>query len=147
MKIDLATIESKPQRGQMKVYLPLFDKEEPVHSELDLLTLSLKVNPGDDDSPTYKAKFPILKGGEKVRQMVEWQKSLLTIFQGLGLGQDDHQGRRRMIERLLTGTPKNYFVTELNLLATEARRAAAAAAPAGAPRNAIVVQTTTLHSF
>ena len=42
-------------------------------SEREYISLTLAVNPADQDSPKYKAKFLVLRGDEDVRTMLKWR--------------------------------------------------------------------------
>jgi len=99
----------------------------------------LSVNPADQDSPKYKAKFLVLQGDEDVRTLLLWKEDIGKIITGLAIGQGDD--RKSMIDGLLKGTPRTLFDVAVTTHATAHRVRRTADANAGAARDAIEAET------
>ena len=62
---------------------------------------TVKVNPTDDNSATFKVKVFIINGTESLRTTIAWVKSMIKSVKGLGI--EDHS-HRRMLRGLIVGS-------------------------------------------
>jgi hypothetical protein len=65
-----------------EIYLPLV-QEEPKFTKANSIALKLRVDPGDDHSPTYEKTVPILTGQEGVSSAVNFSRVLETVYAGM----------------------------------------------------------------
>ena len=111
----------------MSLALPLFPIDTSDQTEREMISLTLAVNPADQNSPKYKAKFLVLKGDEDVRTMLLWREDVAKIITGMAIGPG--QNRKHMIDGLLKGTPKTLFDSAVDIHANQRRTTRAAGAP------------------
>ena len=130
MKIDFATLNNDAKsKSKIEALLPLVPIESKALLERETIILTLSVNPADQDSPKYKAKFLVLQGDEDVRTLLLWKEDIGKISTGLAIGQGDD--RKRMIDGLLKGTPRTLFDAAVTTHATALRSTRAGQAAAG----------------
>lgn len=94
---------------------------------------TLRTDPADANSPTYKMTARILFGNESVRVMIRWRQDLYRVLEGLNV--TTVRGKVRMAEQMLRDTPYALFTVRVQRSANAAldravRNAADAAAKA-----------------
>ena len=64
--------------------LPLVhDKSLDALNKHNSMTVELRSQPSENDSPKYKVTIIILKGGETLRQTIRWQAEVVRVLTGL----------------------------------------------------------------
>jgi hypothetical protein len=97
-------------------YLPLVpDKDNEALTKDNSIGFSLKTNPTDANSTTYKVNVRILLGGESVRTMIRWMQDLNRVCQGLNA--TTIQEKCRIAETLLRDTPLTLFKASIGVQA------------------------------
>ncbi len=76
--------------------------EEKEFGKEDVVTFKLRVNPGDDHSPTYEVTIPILKGTVSLRHAITFRRTIDTVFTGMGAA--DAGPRHDIVQRVLKDT-------------------------------------------
>jgi hypothetical protein len=117
-------------------YLPLVpDKDLDVLSKENSVGFTLKTNPADADSSSYKTNVRILTGGESARVIIRWKTDVYRVCEGLNA-----RTIAEMIRVTLTmmrDMPKTLFESSILNQSTDAYQAALDAAADDAARNAI----------
>ena len=101
----------------------------------DSVTYSLRTDPTDADSPTYKMTVRVLNGSESTRVILRWKKDVIKVLHGLNV--TTIENKYTMAETMMRDTPLMLFQGECNKLAREAYDAALAAAADDVARAAI----------
>jgi hypothetical protein len=89
-----------------EIYLPLV-QEEPKFTKANSIALKLRVDPGDDHSPTYEKTVPILTGQEGVSSAVNFSRVLETVYAGMHA--DTASKKRTVVELMLKDNAKAVF--------------------------------------
>lgn len=76
------------------------------------VTYNLRTNPGDANSPTYKATIRVLEGSESVRLILQWKRDALRVVEGLNITTIDN--KIRIVTTLMKGSPRNIFISSIN---------------------------------
>ena len=71
MKVVMSKAEGQ-HAAKSKPILPLVPEMEDEIPKDDLLSFSLRTDPTDVDSQTYKKTIRLLRGGESVRETIKW---------------------------------------------------------------------------
>ena len=125
MKIAPTKSNGYDNRKEKDVLLPLTGKPK-LHTKGNSCSFSLRSDPADPDSQTYKMTILRLEGGESVRTLIQWQRDITKILTGLALATG--AAEFAVITTILAGTPQTAFELHVTDAATAALLVAAAAA-------------------
>ena len=76
-------------------------------NSLNAATFSLRTQPGDADSPTFKFAVRKLTGSENARSLIQWYLAVPKIFAGLAITQ--YPPGIAIVLATLEGTPTHHF--------------------------------------
>ena len=117
-------------------YLPLVpDKDLDTVTKENSIGFTLKTNPTNANSTTYKMSARILVGGETARVLIRWKQDVQRVCAGLAA--NTVQDRIPIAETLMRDTPLMLFQGRMQELAQEAFDEALQAAANNNQRNAI----------
>ena len=132
-------------KSKNALLLPLVPEEPVTKDKHNSTQMELATNPADwDASPKYKKYVTTLKGGETVRQVIDWYKDVKEVLYGMGL--DEGLPQHQMVKTMLANSPLNLYQVELVKKQMARRQEAADAAQAGAPAQAIMAQELSRHT-
>jgi hypothetical protein len=141
MKVVFAKQQTMTARAD---YLPLVpDKDLDAVPKENSIGFTLKTNPRDANSTTYKVNVRILVGGESPRVMIRWKLDLERVCEGLNaqtIGE-----KVRVTETLLRNMALTLFQSSILKQATDVYDAALAAAADAAARG--VIQGRGVHHY
>ena len=109
--------------AKSKPILPIVpDMEEEVPKE-DLLSFSLRTDPTDANSPTYKKTIRLIRGNESVREIIKWVAEARSILIGMNITAQANQ--IAIIKQMLRDIALTTFQTGVDNAAAIRREAAA----------------------
>ena len=135
MKIAPPTKDFGSKRAPL---LPLVPEDGAEMNSTNSVSYSLRVNPADADSPTYKKYVRVLTGNESVRAVLSWVTDTAMVKTGLNITSNANE--YTLMQNLLKGSAKTLYFDEVDGKAAVAREAAAAAEPDATAKAGIKAQ-------
>ena len=109
-------VENEP-KSKPKPILPLEDVEEDDIPKDRTRSYTLRSNPADATSPTFKLTTYVFQGTESVRQALKWRKTLQQVLSGLNLAGDNEESVD-IIRTLLASSALTTFNVQLRSAAS-----------------------------
>ena len=93
--------------------LPLVPEDDHELNSSNSVSYSLRVNPTDADSPTYKKYVRVLTGGEDVRTVLTWVSDTALVISGLNVTQPGNE--YTLLTNLVKGSAKTIYTDFVDL--------------------------------
>ena len=113
------------KRSKKQPLLPLVPEATEEMDSSNSVSYNLRVDPSNNDSPTFKKHVRVLEGGESVRSCLQWCRDSSAVLTGLNI--TDTKSSFDLYCNLLSGSALTLFETKVRAECKEAKEAAVAA--------------------